>query len=72
MNNNDTMSYNQAMERLEEIMNSIQSGVVDIEKLTDALQESDTLIKFCHAKLHKVDEDVKALLQNIASDGGDA
>ena len=66
MNENNNMSYAQAMARLEEIMNSIQSGALDIDSLAGVLKEADEIIKFCKNKLYKVDEEVKALLQNMA------
>lgn len=66
MNENNNMSYAQAMARLEEIMNSIQSGALDIDSLAGVLKEADEIIKFCKNKLYKVDEEVKALLQNIS------
>ncbi len=66
MNENNNMSYAQAMARLEEIMNSIQSGALDIDSLAEVLKEADEIIKFCKNKLYKVDEEVKALLQNMA------
>lgn len=66
MNENNNMSYAQAMARLEVIMNSIQSGALDIDSLAGVLKEADEIIKFCKNKLYKVDEEVKALLQNIS------
>lgn len=68
MKGNDNMSYAQAMERLEEIMGSIQSGALDIDSLTSVLKEADEIIKFCKNKLYKVDEEVKALLQNMSGE----
>lgn len=68
MNENNNMSYAQAMARLEEIMNSIQSGALDIDSLAGVLKEADEIIKFCKNKLYKVDEEVKALLQNMAEE----
>lgn len=66
MDNN--MTYAQAMERLEAIMNDVQGGKMDIDSLTDVLKEADEIIKFCKNKLYKVDEEVKAVLQNISEE----
>ena len=68
MNENNNMSYAQAMARLEELMNSIQSWALDIDSLAGVLKEADEIIKFCKNKLYKVDEEVKALLQNMAEE----
>ena len=62
------MTYSQAISRLEEIMSSVQSGKMDIDTLTDALKEASELVKFCRGKLYKVDEEVKAMLDEIAAD----
>lgn len=62
------MTYAQAMERLEAIMNDVQGGKMDIDRLTDVLKEADEIIKFCKSKLYKVDEEVKAVLQNISEE----
>ena len=60
------MTYAQAMERLEVIMNDVQGGKMDIDRLADVLKEADEIIKFCKDKLYKVDVEVKAVLQNMS------
>lgn len=61
------MTYSQAIARLEEIMAAIQSGGMDIDKLAVALKEASALVQFCRGKLYKVDEEVKAMLDEIAA-----
>ena len=62
------MTYAQAVERLEEIMNSIQGGGMDVDRLAVALKEASALVQFCRGKLFKVDEEVKQLLENIGNE----
>lgn len=62
----ENMTYTQAVERLEEIMNVIQGGGMDIDKLAVALREASALVQFCRSKLYKVDEEVKQLLDGIS------
>ncbi|MBR4848269.1 MAG: exodeoxyribonuclease VII small subunit [Bacteroidaceae bacterium] len=64
----ENMTYAQAVERLEEIMNSIQGGGMDVDKLAVALKEASALVQFCRGKLFKVDEEVKQLLENIGNE----
>ena len=64
----ENMTYAQAVERLEEIMNSIQGGGMDVDRLAVALKEASALVQFCHGKLFKVDEEVKLLLENIGNE----
>lgn len=59
------IKYTQAIERLEEIMNEIQSGKVDIDNLSLLLKEAGELIKTCRSKLYCIDEEVKAVLESI-------
>ena len=61
----EKITYTQAVERLEEIMNSIQGGGMDVDKLAVALKEASALVQFCRGKLYKVDEDVKQLLESM-------
>ena len=56
------MNYTQAATRLEEIMNVVQSGKLDVDELSGLLKEAAELVKFCRAKLYKVDEEVNKLL----------
>lgn len=62
------MTYAQAMERLEAIMNDVQGGKMDIDSLTDVLKKADEMVKFCKNKLYKVDEEVKTVLRNISEE----
>ena len=64
----ENMTYAQAVERLEEIMTSIQGGGMDVDKLAVTLKEADALVKFCRSKLFEVDEEVKLLLDELSAD----
>lgn len=61
----ENMTYTQAVTRLEEIMNSVQSGKMDVDELSGALKEATALVQFCRGKLYKVDEEVKNLLEGM-------
>jgi exodeoxyribonuclease VII small subunit len=65
MTNNGEYSYSQAVARLEEIMQAIQSGSVEIDTLYRLLREADEVIKFCRTRLYEVDEEVKMLLDSM-------
>lgn len=60
------MTYTQAVTRLEEIMNAVQGGKLDIDELSGMLKEATSLVQFCRGKLYKVDEEVKELLDNLS------
>ena len=60
------MTYTQAMARLEEIMALVQNGKMDVDELAGALKEASALVQFCRSRLFTVDEEVKALLDEIS------
>ena len=62
----DSMTYTQAVVRLEEIMNAVQGGKLDIDELSGMLKEAAALVQFCRGQLYKVDEEVKELLDNLS------
>ncbi|MBQ5888139.1 MAG: exodeoxyribonuclease VII small subunit [Bacteroidaceae bacterium] len=60
------MTYSEAVCRLDEIMNRVQNGKLDVDELSGMLKEAQQLVLFCRNKLHLVDEEVKALLEETA------
>lgn len=56
------MTYEQAMKRLEDLVQSMEQGELDIDRLGEALQESQQLIKLCRDKLYKADQQIKKIL----------
>ena len=55
----EKMSYSQAIDRLNEIMQQMESGALDVDSLADTLKEARELLGFCKDKLHKVEENIK-------------
>lgn len=58
------ISYEEAMQRIEEIVQSFERNDMELDCLTDSLAEAQALIKHCQDKLQKVESDVKKLLDN--------
>ena len=58
------LSYEQAMKRLETIVSKVEQGEMDIDSLASKLKEAKELVEFCKAKLLKVEDDVKKILEN--------
>lgn len=56
-------TYEQAMNRLEEIVAKIESGELDIDSLGAQLKEAQKLIQQCRDKLYKADEEIKKMLE---------
>ncbi len=56
-------TYTEAMKRLEEIVNRIESNELDIDRLGENLCEAQKLIKYCRDKLYKADAEIKKMLE---------
>jgi len=56
------MTYEQAMDRLEELVSGMERNEWGIDQLSDALKEAQELIRLCRDKLYKADKQVKKLL----------
>lgn len=55
------LTYEQAMQSMEEIVTKIERGDMDIDSLAKNLKEANELLDFCKAKLTEVEKDVKSL-----------
>lgn len=60
----ETFKYEEAVAQLEDIVNKMESGELDIDSLCEQLKTAQKLIKLCRDKLTKTDEEVKKLLKN--------
>lgn len=58
-------SYNEAAEKLRQIVSEIERGDQDVDRLSERVKEATRLIKLCKEKLCKVDEDVKKALEEL-------
>ena len=58
------MTYEQAIQQLDDIVRQIETGELDIDQLTAQLKRAQELITFCRDTLYKTDEEIQQLLQN--------
>lgn len=56
-------SYEEAMSRLEEIVQNMEDGNLDLDTLTLQLREAKSLIKLCKDKLTKTDAEINEILK---------
>lgn len=59
------LTYVKATERLNEIMQLLNSEQLDIDHLAETVKEAKELIRFCKEKLYSVDKTI----QEIMNDG---
>ena len=55
------MKYEEAIKKLEGIVEKMENGELDIDQLAEQLKEAQKLVKMCQERLTKVDEDVKKI-----------
>ena len=56
-------TFEVAMERLEEIVEEMESGNLDLETMIARFEEGQKLIKFCSTKLNEIEKRVEILVK---------
>ncbi len=56
------IKYSDAISEIEEILELIESGDLDVDELTGKVKRVSQLIQVCKSKLHDADEDIKRIL----------
>ncbi|OEH94492.1 exodeoxyribonuclease VII small subunit [Bacillus solimangrovi] len=63
MMDEEKLTFEQAMEQLEEIVEKLEEGDVPLEKAITYFQEGMNISKLCHDKLQKVEKQMTEILQ---------
>ena len=58
----ETLKYEEAMTRLENIVADMENGNLDIDSLCEQLKTAQKLIKMCRDKLTRTDEEIRKIL----------
>ena len=56
------IKYSEAISEIEEILELIETGELDVDELTGKVKRVTQLIQLCKSKLHEADEDIKRIL----------
>lgn len=62
---NKEISYNKAINEIEEILKKIESQELDVDELAGKLKRVTQLIKICKKKLHVAESEVEKILKEI-------
>ena len=68
MSHSDTISFEKAFARLEEILEKMNSGNLALEDSLKLYEEADTLIKLCGNKLGNAEAKIEMLVKNREGD----
>lgn len=70
--NQETLSFEKAFERLEQILNTMNSGKTPLEESLKLFEEAEKLIGTCNTKLNSAEKRIDQLLKNKAEVALDA
>jgi exodeoxyribonuclease VII small subunit len=59
---NNEISYSAAVTEIEEVLQQLESGELDVDQLTEKVKRVSFLIKLCKAKLKTTEEAVNRIL----------
>lgn len=68
MSENEKVTFEEAMEKLEEIVERLEEGDVPLEESIDLFQQGMMLSKVCHSKLQNIEKK----MDTIMKDDGDS
>ncbi len=58
------MTFEEALQRLEEVLEALEHGNLNLEDSLQAFEEGVQLVRFCHARLDEVERRVELLLKD--------
>ncbi|WP_437751520.1 exodeoxyribonuclease VII small subunit [Sorangium sp. So ce1389] len=59
------LAYGEASSRLEEILQAIEEGQVDIDELSALVKEAADLVTLCRQKIHAAEVQVKTITEQL-------
>lgn len=65
MNSKKTVTYNEAMAEVEEILEKIENEELDVDDLAEKVKRVSVLLKICKDKLLKTNEQVEQILKEM-------
>jgi exodeoxyribonuclease VII small subunit len=58
------VSFEEALKRLEEIVETMESGEVDLDRMVESFEEGQNLVKLCTDKLNEVEAKIEKIIKN--------
>ncbi len=59
------LTYQDALNEIEEVLGKIESNELDIDELAEKVKRVSFLLKFCKDKLQKTNEEVEKILNEM-------
>jgi len=58
------ITFEVALKRLETIVDEMESGEMDLDKMIASFEEGQKLVKFCTAKLNEVEKKIEKIVKD--------
>ena len=58
-------SFNEAVKEIEKILQNIETGKLDIDKLSDEVKRASELIRQCQKKLRSTEEEINSIFRDL-------
>ena len=68
MTQENTLTFEEAYSRLEEILEKMNSGKQSLEDSLSLYEEADSLISFCNKRLFQAEQKIETLIKNRDGD----
>ena len=65
------LTYEEALQELQNILGRMQSNELGIDSLTENIQRASLLLDFCQSKLQKTEAEVQAALERLGLEDGE-
>ena len=65
------IKYREALERLDEIIGSIENEDIDVDELSMKVKEAVDLIRVCKARIDKAEVEVKKVVEDFSKENKD-
>jgi exodeoxyribonuclease VII small subunit len=59
------ISFNEAVKEIEMILQNIESGKLDVDRLSDEVKRASELIKLCQKKLRTTEEEINSIFKEL-------
>ena len=61
----EKISFNKAVEELETILSSIESGELDVDELSGKVKRASELLKLCQTRLRDTEVEVDRIIEDM-------
>ena len=59
----DKLTYEEAMQRLEDLAKRMENGEISVDQMADSLQEAQKWMRQCREQLYEAEKNCKSLLE---------